>query len=109
MTKPTCSKKTCSYPETCDWNNMCMVNQLEIGNEVRMYETSIDKIGVLLCHGFLSKHEQMVPLSNYIYETLGWETSLVELTGHGYDEENIATATWNDWVNDVKTKYLNYG
>ena len=107
MTKPTCSNETCSYPETCDWNNMCMVNQLEIGSEVRMYETSIDKIGVLLCHGFLSKHEQMVPLSNYIYETLGWETSLVELTGHGYDEENIATATWNNWVDDVKTKYLN--
>ena len=72
-----------------------------------MYETSTESVGVLLCHGFLSKHEQMVPLSNYIYETLGWETSLVELTGHGYDQENIATATWNDWVDDVKEKYLN--
>ena len=106
MTKPKCTKTSCLYPETCDWNNMCMTEQLEISNSVRLNETSIDKIGVLLCHGFLSKHEQMVPLSNYIYETLGWETSLVELTGHGYDEENIATATWNNWVDDVKEKYL---
>lgn len=107
MTKPTCTETSCSYPETCNWNNMCMVEQLEISNEVKMYETSTESVGVLLCHGFLSKHEQMVPLSNYIYETLGWETSLVELTGHGYDQENIATATWNDWVDDVKEKYLN--
>jgi glycerophosphoryl diester phosphodiesterase len=84
-----------------------MMDQLEKSNEVKVFETSTDKVGVLLCHGFLSKHEQMVPLSNYIYETLGWETSLVELTGHGYDQENIATATWNDWVDDVKEKYLN--
>jgi glycerophosphoryl diester phosphodiesterase len=83
-----------------------MMEQLEISNSARLNETSTDKIGVLLCHGFLSKHEQMVPLSNYIYETLGWETSLVELTGHGYDQENIATATWNNWVDDVKEKYL---
>lgn len=84
-----------------------MMDQLNKSNEVKVFETSIDKVGVLLCHGFLSKHEQMVPLSNYIYETMGWETSLVELTGHGYDEENITSATWSDWVNDVKTKYLN--
>ena len=107
MTKPICVKKRCSYPETCDWNNMCMVDQLEKSNEVKVFETSTDNVGVILCHGFLSKHEQMVPLSNYIYETLGWETSLVELTGHGYDQENITSATWSDWVNDVKTKYLN--
>ena len=107
MTKIKCTKTSCLYPETCNWNNMCMVEQLEISNSARLNETSIDKIGVLLCHGFLSKHEQMVPLSNYIYETLGWETSLVELTGHGYDEENIATATWNNWVDDVKERYLN--
>ena len=107
MTKLKCTKTSCSYPETCDWNNMCMLEQLEISNSARLNETPIDKTGVLLCHGFLSKHEQMVPLSNYIYETLGWETSLVELTGHGYDQENIATATWNNWVDDVKEKYLN--
>ena len=106
MTKLKCIKTSCSYPETCDWNNMCMLEQLEISNSARISKTSTDNVGVLLCHGFLSKHEQMVPLSNYIYETLGWETSLVELTGHGYDEENIATATWNNWVDDVKTKYL---
>ena len=107
MTKLKCTKTSCLYPETCNWNNMCMIEQLEISNSTRLNETSVDTIGVLLCHGFLSKHEQMVPLSNYIYETLGWETSLVELTGHGYDQENIATATWNDWVADVKEKYLN--
>ena len=106
MSQTTCSNETCTYPETCNWNNVCMVNQLEKSNDIKINKTSIDKIGVLLCHGFLSKHEQMVPLSNNIYETIGWETSLVELTGHGYDEENIATTTWNDWVNDVKTKYL---
>ncbi len=86
---------------------MCMMEQLEKSNEGKLYETSTESVGVLLCHGFLSKHEQMVPLSNYIYETLGWETSLVELTGHGYDEENITSATWPDWVDDVKTKYIN--
>lgn len=107
MTKLKCTKTSCLYPETCNWNNTCMIEQLEISNSTRLNETSVDTIGVLLCHGFLSKHEQMVPLSNYIYETLGWETSLVELTGHGYDQENIATATWNNWVADVKTKYLN--
>ena len=106
MTKPNCTSIPCSYPETCDWNSMCMVEQLEKSNEVKLYETSTDKVGVVLCHGFLSKHEQMIPLSNYIYETLGWETSLVELTGHGYDEENITSVTWNNWVDDVKTKYI---
>ena len=98
MTKLKCIKTSCLYPETCNWNNTCMIEQLEISNSTRLNETSVDTIGVLLCHGFLSKHDQMVQLSNYIYETLGWETSLVELTGHGYDQENIATATWNDWV-----------
>ena len=106
MTKLKCTKSSCLYPETCNWNEMCMVEQLEISNSARLPEIPINKVGVLLCHGFLSKHEQMVPLSNYIYETLGWETSLVELTGHGYDQENIATATWNNWVDDVKEKYL---
>ena len=48
----------------------------------------------------------MIPLSNYLYETLGWETSLVELSGHGYDEENITNVTWNNWVDDVKEKYI---
>ena len=106
MAKPTCIKESCSYPETCDWNSMCMVEQLERSNAVKQYEPQTNKVGVVLCHGFLSKHEQMVPLSNYIYETLGWDTSLVELTGHGYDAENITSATWNDWVVDVKSKYL---
>ena len=105
MTKPKCISKSCSYPETCDWNNMCMVSQLEKSNAVKIYETPTSKVGVVLCHGFLSKHEQMIPLSNYIYETLGWETSLVELAGHGYDEENITNVTWNNWVNDVKKCY----
>lgn len=63
------------------------------------------KVGVILCHGFLSKHEQMIPLSDFIYENFGWKTHLVELSGHGYDADNITKVTWNDWVEDVKTKY----
>ena len=55
-----------------------------------------------MCHGFLSKHEQMVPLSDFIHENFGWETHLVELSGHGYDADNITKVSWNDWVDDVK-------
>lgn len=106
MTKPKCISKSCSYPDTCNTNNMCMEDQLEKSNEIKMNHTPTHKVGVVLCHGFLSKHEQMIPLSNYLYETLGWETSLVELSGHGYDEENITNVTWNNWVDDVKKKYI---
>lgn len=105
MANVNCVKETCAYPETCNWNNMCVTAQLEISNAVKHFEPQTNKVGVLLCHGFLSRHEQMIPLSDYIYETLGWETSLVQLSGHGYDEENITNVTWNDWVSDVKVKY----
>ena len=67
MAKPKCTESNCSYPETCNWNNMCMMDQLEKSNEVKIFETSTDKVGVLLCHGFLSKHEQMSSHSVIIY------------------------------------------
>jgi glycerophosphoryl diester phosphodiesterase len=83
-----------------------MLEQLAKSNEIKIHGRARSNIGVVLCHGFLSKHEQMVPMSNYIYETLGWETSLVELTGHGYDEDNITSATWDNWVDDVRDNYV---
>ena len=103
-----CTIKQCKYPVSCEHNNMCMEREMQksISNK-KIEETSAEKVGVLLCHGFLSDSEQMSPFSDYIHELFGWETNLVELTGHGYDSDNITKATWHDWVDDVKKAYLN--
>ena len=54
---------------------------------------------------FFIKARTNAPLSDFIYENFGWRTHLVELSGHGYDADNITKVSWNDWVDDVKTKY----
>ena len=101
-----CTQKKCKYPISCKHNDMCMEDEMQKSvSSKKNKKTSTQKVGVILCHGFLSKHEQMVPLSDFIYENFGWKTHLVELSGHGYDSDNITKVSWNDWVDDVKRKY----
>ena len=53
-----------------------------------------------MCHDFIKARTN----GNFIYENFNWE-NFVELSGHGYDVDNITKVTWNDWVDDVKEKY----
>lgn len=106
MVSQKCTQKKCKYPISCKHNDMCMENEMQKSiSSKKVKKTSTQKVGVILCHGFLSKHEQMVPLSDFVFENFGWDTHLVELRGHGYDSDNITKVTWNDWVDDVKSKY----
>ena len=58
-----CTQKKCKYPTSCKHNDMCMEDEMQKGvSSKKIKKTSTQKVGVILCHGFLSKHEQMMSI-----------------------------------------------
>lgn len=57
--------------------------------------------GVLLIHGFLTAPGEMRPLGEHL-AAAGMTVSGIRLRGHGTQPEELAKATWQDWLADVE-------
>ena len=57
-------------------------------------------IGCLLVHGFGGHPNEMLPLGTFL-NSQGYSVIGVQLPGHGSDELNAATITWEDWLTSV--------
>ncbi len=57
--------------------------------------------GVLLIHGFLTAPGEMRPLGEHL-AAAGMTVSGIRLRGHGTQPEELAKATWQDWLTDVE-------
>lgn len=60
--------------------------------------------GCLLLHGFSGSPLEMIPLAEAIAEE-GWTTGIVRLAGHGTSPQDLAQATWHDWVRSAEEAY----
>jgi carboxylesterase len=57
--------------------------------------------GVLLIHGFLTSPGEMHPLGEHL-AAAGMTVSGIRLRGHGTQPEDLAKASWQDWLADVE-------
>ena len=57
--------------------------------------------GVLLIHGFLTVPGEMRPLGEHL-AAAGMTVSGIRLRGHGTQPEDLAKASWRDWLADVE-------
>lgn len=57
--------------------------------------------GVLLIHGFLTAPGEMRPLGEHL-AAAGMTVSGIRLRGHGTQPEDLAKASWQDWLADVE-------
>lgn len=59
------------------------------------------ELGVLLIHGFLTAPGELRPLGEHL-ATAGMTVSGIRLRGHGTQPEDLAKASWQDWLADVE-------
>jgi carboxylesterase len=78
---------------------------MEIHSEARAeFLKGTNGAGVLIIHGFTGSTQSMRPLGYGLHEK-GYTVSLPCLTGHGTTPEEMAKASYKDWINDVETAY----
>jgi carboxylesterase len=58
------------------------------------------ELGVLLIHGFLTTPGEMRPLGEHL-AAAGMTVNGIQLRGHGTQPEDLARASWQDWLADV--------
>lgn len=61
--------------------------------------------GVLLLHGFSGSPLEMTPLADALAEA-GWVVCVARLAGHGTSPEDLARATWQEWVASAREAYV---
>ncbi len=64
----------------------------------------IQKIGILLCHGYKSSPKEVESLGQFL-NGFGFKVYAVRLKGHGTAPINMKDATWQDWYNSVQRGY----
>ena len=60
----------------------------------------VEKLGLLLIHGFTADHHGMRPIAE-IAEELGLAVEMPLLRGHGLTYRDLRGVCWDDWVADV--------
>jgi esterase/lipase len=84
------------------------INRLETATEERgpylLTHNDATRTGILLVHGFLSSPAELSAYGNHIYE-LGFNVLGVRLAGHGTSPCDLATRSWNDWLESVRHSY----
>jgi esterase/lipase/1-acyl-sn-glycerol-3-phosphate acyltransferase len=69
------------------------------------YRRSQAKTGVLLVHGYMAAPEEVRPLAQHLYRH-GYTVFAPRLRGHGTSPEDLASRTWEDWLQSVERGYL---
>lgn len=62
------------------------------------------RVGVLLCHGYLSVPQEVRVLGEYLAK-FGYTVYGPRLKGHGTSPYNLADVTWNDWYESFNRGY----
>ena len=58
-------------------------------------------LAIVYVHGFSATKEELRPVPDLVAEALGANLFLTRLAGHGADGAAMATASVNDWINDM--------
>jgi len=58
-------------------------------------------LAIVYVHGFSSTKMETRPVSDNVAKALGANLYFMRLNGHGTDGEGLASATMNDWANDL--------
>lgn len=62
------------------------------------------KIGVLICHGYMSAPEEVRLLGDFLAKS-GYSVYGPRLRGHGTSPYNLADVTWKDWYDSFNRGY----
>jgi len=78
-----------------------MNNQTDARRMIKPFFFLGGEPGVLLIHGFLTAPGEMRPLGEHL-AAAGMSVSGIRLRGHGTQPEDLAEASWRDWLADVE-------
>lgn len=78
-----------------------MTKQTQTASMTEPYFFPGGEPGVLLIHGFLTAPGEMRPLGEHL-AAAGMTVSGIRLRGHGTQPEDLAEASWQDWLADVE-------
>ncbi|UCG13675.1 MAG: alpha/beta fold hydrolase [Deltaproteobacteria bacterium] len=71
----------------------------------RLYRRMRAKAGVLLVHGYMAAPEEVRPLAEHLHRN-GYAVFAPRLRGHGTSPEDLATRSWEDWLQSVERGHL---
>ena len=68
-------------------------------------ERANDRVGIVLCHGYLSAPEEVRELAEHLHH-LGFALHCPRLPGHGTRWQDANMTTWDDWYSCVEREFF---
>lgn len=79
------------------------MNNIAYEARAEFLEGSAD-LGVLVIHGFTGATQSMRPIA-YALNKQGYTVSMPRLAGHGTSAQDMATTSYQDWINSAEEAY----